>query len=120
MEKRISSRGIIIDGDKVYLFFRRKRKENGVLKEYYAIPGGGLEEGETLRECVIRELREEISIEVDVLGYLGMKETENSIEYFYHCKMKEGIPKLGGEELERCSENNYYEIRKINIFQLDE
>lgn len=26
---------------------------------------------------------------------------------------------LGGEELERCSRENYYEVRKVNIHNLD-
>ena len=42
MDKRISSRGIIIQDDKLLTIFRRKIKD-GEVKEYYVIPGGGLE-----------------------------------------------------------------------------
>jgi len=52
MEKRISSRGIIIEDDYVYLMFRRRIKDDGSFKEYYVIPGGGINEGETLEENV--------------------------------------------------------------------
>ena len=48
MEKRVSSRAIIIDDNKLLTMFRRKIKSDGTVKEYYVIPGGGLEEGETL------------------------------------------------------------------------
>ena len=41
-EKRISSRGIIIEENYVYLMFRRRIKENGEQKEYYVIPGRGI------------------------------------------------------------------------------
>lgn len=41
MDKRISSRGIIIEDDAVYLMFRRRINEDGKVSEYYVIPGGG-------------------------------------------------------------------------------
>ena len=120
MEKRISSRGIVIDGDSMYAMFRRRIKEDGSVKEYYVIPGGGINEGETLEENVKREMREEFSIEVNVLGYLGKDEGEDSVAHFFACEIINGTPKLGGEELERCTESNYYEIRKIKISDLEE
>ena len=120
MGKRISSRGIVIEGDSIYAMFRRRIKDDGSVKEYYVIPGGGINEGETLEENVKREMREEFSIEVNVLGYLGCDEGEDSIANFFACEIVSGTPQLGGEELERCTENNYYEVRKIKIFDLDE
>ncbi len=57
MSKRVSSRRIIIENDYVYLMFRRRIKENGEKKEYYVIPGGGVNENETLEDNVIRELK---------------------------------------------------------------
>ncbi len=57
MSKRVSSRRIIIKNDYVYLMFRRRIKENGEKKEYYVIPGGGVNENETLEDNVIRELK---------------------------------------------------------------
>lgn len=58
MDKRISGRAIIIKDNKVLLFFRN-RLISGKIIEYYAIPGGGLEPGETIEKCTIRELKEE-------------------------------------------------------------
>lgn len=119
MEKRISSRAIIMEDNSIYTMFRRKRKEDGTVKEYYVIPGGGINESETLEENVRRELKEEFSITVDIKGYLGCEETENTIEHFFHCGIEEGIPTLGGEEKERCTETNYYEVRKVALEELD-
>ena len=107
MEKRVSSRGIIIENNKVIAMFRRKVKDDGSVKEYYVIPGGGLEEGETLEDSVKRELKEEFSVDIEILAH------------FFNCKIIDGVPKLGGEELERCSKENYYEIRKISIDDID-
>lgn len=83
MDKRISVRGIIIEDDEVYTIFRRKIRNDGVIKEYYVIPGGGIENEETLQEALKRELKEELSIDVDIIGYLGLDEGENSIAHFF-------------------------------------
>ena len=114
MNKRISSRAIIIDNNELLVMFRRKIKDNEI-KEYYAIPGGGKEENETLEENVIRELKEEFSVNIKILGYLGKKEYDNAIEHFFNCSIISGTPTLGGEELERNTKENYYEVRKISI-----
>lgn len=119
MEKRISSRGIIIENDCVYAMFRRRIKDDGTKKEYYVIPGGGINENETLEENVIREMQEEFSVDVKINGYLGKDESDETIAHFFSCEIVNGTPKLGGEELERCTESNYYEIRKVAINDLD-
>lgn len=119
MEKRVSSRGIIIEDGKVYAMFRRRIKDNGTIKEYYVIPGGGINKNETLEENVIREMKEEFSVDVKIKGYLGKDESDETIAHFFSCSIINGTPKLGGEELERCTEQNYYEIRKVAIEDLD-
>lgn len=119
MNKRVSSRGIIIENDYVYLMFRRRIKENGEIKEYYVIPGGGINENETLEENVRREVKEEFSVDVKINGYIGKDESEETIAIFFSCSIISGTPKLGGEELDRCTESNYYEVRKVKIEDLD-
>ena len=119
MNKRVSSRGIIIQNDYVYLMFRRRIKENGEIKEYYVIPGGGINENETLEENVKREVKEEFSVDVKINGYIGKDESEETIANFFSCSIISGTPKLGGEELDRCKESNYYEVRKVKIEDLD-
>ena len=119
MNKRVSSRGIIIENDYVYLMFRRRIKENGEMKEYYVIPGGGINENETLEENVKREVKEEFSVDVKINGYIGKDESEETIANFFSCSIISDTPKLGGEELDRCTESNYYEVRKVKIEDLD-
>lgn len=119
MNKRVSSRGIIIENDYVYLMFRRRIKENGEIKEYYVIPGGGINENETLEENVKREVKEEFSVDVKINGYIGKDESEETIANFFSCSIISGTPKLGGEELDRCTESNFYEVRKVKIEDLD-
>ena len=62
-----------------------KRKD---IQEYYTFPGGGLEEGETLEEGTIREIKEEFGIDVKVERKLYEMESEkfNQKEYFFLCE----------------------------------
>lgn len=116
--KRINGRAIIIDGDEVILMFRRRIKD-GIVKEYYAIPGGGQEENETIEECTKREIKEEFNLDIEVKEQLGIVEDEKNIGYIFNCSIISGTPKLGGEELDHNKEDNYYEVRKVKISDLD-
>ena len=119
MDKRVSARGIIIEDKEVYLMFRRRILDDGSIKEYYVIPGGGINDNENLEDCLKRELKEELSIDIKINSYLGYDESKDTIAHFYSCSIINGIPSLGGEELERCSKSNYYEIKKVKIKDLD-
>lgn len=119
MNKRVSSRAIIIEDNKLLTMFRRKIKNDGTVKEYYVIPGGGLEEGETLEENVIRELKEEFNVDIEVVKFLGTEEYDDTIANYFLCKIVNGTPKLGGEELERMTPQNYYEIKYIDLREID-
>ncbi len=114
MDKRISSRAIIIEDNKVLLMFRRKNN-----KEYYVIPGGGLEENETLEENVKRELKEEMGVDIEIVKFLKKSEYENDISNYFLCNIINGRPVLGGEEKDKQSESNYYEIRFVDIDSID-
>ena len=114
---RNSARAIIIENGKLLTMFRRKIKD-GKIKEYYVIPGGGIEEGETPLTTVVRELKEELNIDIKVLGFLGKYLTNAGEEYYYHCKIENGKPELGGEELDRMTPENYYEPRYVSLEKL--
>ena len=66
-----------------------KRKD---IQEYYTFPGGGLEEGETIEEGTIREVKEEFGINVKVIKKLYEMESEkfNQNEYFFLCEYIDG------------------------------
>ncbi len=115
---RKSCRAIIIKNGKVLTMFRRKIKD-GVTTEYYVIPGGGQESGETKEETVKRELSEEMNVDIQILGYLGDEISETGKASYFHCEIIKGEPSLGGEELDRMTKENYYEPIFLNIEDLD-
>ena len=53
---------VIVDGERVVLIKRRFEP----LKGQWSLPGGAVEVGESLEECVAREMLEETGLEVEV------------------------------------------------------
>ena len=107
-------RAIIIQDNKLLVFFRKKLKD-GKSITYYAIPGGHVENDESYEETVIRELKEEMNLDIEIVDYLGKLEAYNQIEYYYFAKIVGGVLQFGGEELERNNQDNYYEVRWIDL-----
>ena len=62
---RRAVRGVIIDIDKNIALL------NQVEKGWYAIPGGGIEEGETFEQGIARECKEEIGCDIEIITNLG-------------------------------------------------
>lgn len=83
--------GMLIEDGKILLMHRIKNID-GVVNEYYVVPGGGMEEGETIEETTKRELKEEMGIEVELLSSepLFALSEEKGIQYFSLIKKISG------------------------------
>jgi len=96
--------GIIVKNNKILLIHRIK---DG--KEYYVFPGGAIEEGESPEEAVVREAKEELSIDKVIIDrFLFQITNRGNKEYYYLIKNFSGQPKLGGEEKQRMNQDNQY------------
>lgn len=105
-------------------------KENQILaihrinkgKEYYVLPGGGWEDGETEEQGVKREVKEEASIDIEVDRKIFELKTKNeSRKVVYLCKYLGGEITLGDfNEKKDMEENpsNLYEPMWIPINNL--
>ena len=74
--------------------------------EYYAVPGGGIEEGETPEEAAIRELKEEACVDGTIIKKLGEYVdpfNENKMLYNFLVDIGEQTPQLGYDP--ECLEN---------------
>jgi len=69
MRQRKSARLLVLDPDGCVLLFRFVHKAGALAgQDYWATPGGGIEEDETFHDAGIRELREETGLIRDALG----------------------------------------------------
>lgn len=66
---RVDARGIIVNNGAILL----NEFNNG---EYYNIPGGGVEPGESIKDAVIREVKEETGLDVEVKDMIYVLEYE--------------------------------------------
>lgn len=91
MVRRISVRGIVLHEGK--LLCVRLNKYKGSLRtkderDYWCLPGGGLEEGEALLDGVIREMVEETGVSPTVGNLLYVQqfhyEDTDFLEFFFH------------------------------------
>ena len=74
--KTIKVTGAIIQNDNNFLIGRRGKNEKSA--GMWEFPGGKLEQGESLKECIKRELKEELNIEINEMFFFD--------EYFYEYK----------------------------------
>ena len=124
----ISVRGIIEKDDGIILIHRIKPREDGTLRDYYVVPGGKQEKGESNLETLNREIKEELGITVDVKEKLIEYDDQaynDSIQIFYICIHKDGIIGTGnGPEMPNKNEYKgifeplvvkYEEIKNVNL-----
>lgn len=92
--RRIAARGIIVHDGKLLLLKLNGYKDSIVLEsEYWCTPGGTLELGEKIVDCLNRELFEELGVEPDIGDLLYVQQfTHNGdehLEFFFHIKNTE-------------------------------
>ena len=110
---RISVRGILIQDDQLLVIHRIKGD-----REYYVIPGGGVEDNETLIQALKREMLEEVGIQVDVLNEqpIYTYHDQDSIQYFYVVSYVSGEYGTGtGPEFEKQVSTNQYLLEFISF-----
>jgi len=82
----------VIEKGGKYLVSRRPRGDEQV----WEFPGGTLEEGETLQQCLKREISEELGMDVEVGEELKTVRTSRGgktlLIHFYACKITAGRP----------------------------
>jgi ADP-ribose pyrophosphatase YjhB (NUDIX family) len=109
--------GAIIRNDHILLI---KHREYATGDEYWVIPGGGREEGETEQECVKREIKEETHLSVTVkqllLDELGRADGVYRRFQTYLCAPMQGEACPGCEPELEASEA--YAITEVGWFDL--
>ncbi len=92
-----------------------RRRPNGLLGGLWEFPGGKIELGETVEECIKREIQEELAIEVEVGDRLIT--IDHAYSHFrvtlnvHHCRHLIGVP----QPLE-CDEIRWVTLEEIDQF----
>ncbi len=123
MDKRAV--GIVIKDDKILLIRRFRSGSDWTNGWYFVFPGGGVEEGETPEEGCIREMKEELSLDVKINKLLFVMHNPAKVynfdgrdEYFYLITDFSGKVLLGGPEKERMNENDQFHLEWTPISEM--
>jgi ADP-ribose pyrophosphatase YjhB (NUDIX family) len=98
---------VIIRRSKILLIHRFRDKE-----EYWVFPGGGVEDGETIEEGLVREVKEETDL--DVLSFKKIfdayNESDGLMQPFFLCETNNKDPEIIGEEKDKNTITNSYSL----------
>jgi 8-oxo-dGTP diphosphatase len=108
---------IVIKEGKILLMHRQKPG-----RDYFVIPGGGIEKDETPEIAVLREIKEETNLdaEIDYLLFDFESDVFKRHESFFVMKNIKGEVKIGEPELSWENENNKYDLQWIELEKISE
>ena len=92
MENKGRAQCLVTRGNKILMV---KHRLNGI--EYYCLPGGGIEFGETPEDAASRELQEECLVIGSNLKLISTVLHDNHTNYTYHADIGLQEPMLGGD-----------------------
>jgi 8-oxo-dGTP diphosphatase len=110
----IASSYLILVKDNQILLSRRF--QTGYEDGNYSLPAGHVEDGETLTEALIREVREEIGIILEPSGIklvhvMHRKHDDIRVDYFFTAEKYSGIPK--NCEPDKCDDLSWFDMNNL-------
>lgn len=115
--KSIEVVAAIIQKDDQFLITKRLKKSH--LGHCWEFPGGKIEPNETIEECIIRECKEEIDIEIKPVRKI--KELTHSYDeitvhlHFMICELISGVPKAI-----ECADLKWVNAEELSQFEFPE
>ncbi|MBR9680279.1 MAG: NUDIX domain-containing protein [Candidatus Altiarchaeota archaeon] len=95
----VTGYGVIVKGAEVLLIERKK-------PPVWEFPGGGLKKGESIRDCISREVFEEVDIKIKPGLLIPVIEIEGHISVFGLCDYKDG-----NVVIDKNTHNNFKWVR---------
>ena len=108
----------IVTGDSQMVLIKRGKEP---FKGSYALPGGFINYGETLEQCVVREVQEETGLKTENLGLVGVYSAPDRdprghvVTAVYHLRPKGGTL-MGGDD---AAEAGWFPLDKLPKFAFD-
>lgn len=116
-----SARAIIVQDGRLLTFYRKRHsRKTGEWIEYYSIPGGEIDEGETPEVAVVRELYEEMGVTIAVDRFLAHRISTFHEHFVFSAHIVDGEPRLmlDSEEADLMNENNQFIVTWVEVAQL--
>lgn len=94
-----------------------RRHKTGYFDNYYSFPAGHLDGGETLKQAMLREAKEEIGVVLDptdleLIHTMNRKIPGNErVDFFFTAKKWRGEAKI--MELDKCDDLNWFELNNL-------
>ena len=103
----------LLRGQQVLLL---RRRNTGYEDGNYSVPAGHLDGGEQVIQAAIREVREEVGIEItpedlDVVGIMHRKAEDERIDFFVAARRWDGEPR--NCEPDKCDQLRWVDIDKL-------
>ena len=100
---------LLEDGEAVLLM---RRAGTGFFDGLYSLPGGHVEDRESVRETAVREMREELGIELaaadlEIVGVVHRRSDTNRIDFFMRARRWSGTPHIA--EPDKCDDLRWFE-----------
>ena len=113
----LTTDGVLIEGGKVLLVRRGKEPAKGAM----ALPGGIVEYGERLEDCVVREVREETGLETRVLRLVGIFSDPGRDPRGHFISALYELERTGGELLagDDAAETGFYPLDDLPRLAFD-
>ncbi|MBY6225985.1 NUDIX hydrolase [Ferrimonas balearica] len=114
---RLSVRALIAHGDQVLLLYTARYDD-------YSLPGGGVDDGESLQQALLREVAEETGARgLTILAEFGLvkelrpwyKPDYDNVRMLSYCYLCDALPELGQTALEHYEVANGMEPRWVNL-----
>ena len=116
MRTNIRVAGIMFKNNKLVTSKMRKKD-----KSYYVLPGGGVEDHETIYEAISREIMEELNVKITKLKLVYIKELKikdkgRGIEFYFYIEEYSGELKKGFDP--EIKETIFEDIAFLNLNEL--
>jgi len=108
--------GILVEDNKILLV-----NQNVSSSRKWSLPGGRLDEGETIEESLVREMKEETGLKVECVKMLYLCEKFDSDPSILHITFL--LNKISGEltlPTNEFDENNIHDVKFFNFDELTE
>jgi len=102
---------IITDNNNGVLLIHR----NTPKRTQWEIPGGKIDQGESAKQAVVREIQEEVGVHVKIVRQLGAKEFNEDVYTMHYSwylgNIEEGTPHIG--EPDKYDDLRYFDLTSL-------